>query len=178
MFSSSRLTKTTNETQKDPILSTVHQLTLNRWPNMRRHVPRIAHNYWDFRDELSIKGDLLMKGEGIIIPTTCRDSILADLHKSHKWANGSLSLVRTCLYWPGMEVDMVDYIKWCVTCIDNAKMPVEMLHPQEVPIWTMGKTWYGFLPRWLREQIFNHCRLFLKIPDSSFLLHRHTTTRC
>ena len=37
------------------------------------------------------------------------------------------------MYWPGMEADMIDYIKWCVTCIDNAKMPVETLHPHEVP---------------------------------------------
>ena len=83
-FSSSQLTKTANETQKDPILSTVHQLTLNGWPRLWRHVPRIACNYWDFQDELSIKGDLVMKGERIIIPTMCRDSILADLHKSHE----------------------------------------------------------------------------------------------
>ena len=132
-FSSSQLTKTANETQKDPILSTVHWLTLNRWPSVWRHVPRIARNYWDFRDELSMEGDLLMKGERIVIPTTCRDSILADLHKSHEGANWSLSLARTCVYWPGMEADMMDYIKWCVTCIDNAKMPVETLHPHEVP---------------------------------------------
>ena len=101
-FSSSWLTKTANETQTDPILSTVHRLTLNGWPSVWRHVPRIACNYWDFRDELSIEGDLLMKGEGIVIPTTCRDSILADLHKSHEGANRSLSLARTCMYWPGI----------------------------------------------------------------------------
>ena len=74
-----------------------------------------------------------MKGERIVIPTNCRDSILADLHKSHEGTNRSLSLARTCVYWPGMEADMMDYIKWCVTCIDNAKMPVEILHPHEVP---------------------------------------------
>ena len=27
----------------------------------------------------------------------------------------------------------MDYIKWCVTCIDNMKIPVETLHPHEVP---------------------------------------------
>ena len=80
-FSSSRLTKTAQEMQKDPILLTVHRLTLNGWPRVQRHIPRIACNYWDFRDELSIEGDLLMKGERIVIPTNCRDSILADLHK-------------------------------------------------------------------------------------------------
>ena len=132
-FSSSRLTKTATETQSDPILSTVHRLTLNGWPRVRRHIPRIARNYWDFRDELSIEGDLLMKGERIVIPTSCRDSILADLHRSHEGANRSLSLARTCVYWPGMEADVMDYIRRCVTCIDNAKIPVETLHPHEVP---------------------------------------------
>ena len=132
-FLSSRVTKTAQEMQKDPILLTVHWLTLNGWPNVWRHVPRTAHNYWDFRDKLSIEGDLLMKGERIVIPTSCRDSILADLHKSHEGTNRSLFLARTCMYWPGMEADMMDYIKWCVTCIDNAKMPVETLHPHEVP---------------------------------------------
>ena len=32
-----------------------------------------------------------------------------------------------------MEADMIDYIKRCVTCINNSKMPVETLHPHEVP---------------------------------------------
>ena len=132
-FSSSQLTKTTTETQKDLILSTVHRLTLNIWPRVQRHILRVARNYWDFRDELSIEGDLLMKGERIVIPTSCRDSILADLHKSHEGANRTLSLAKTCMYWPGMEADVMDYIKQCVTCIDNTKMPVETLHPHEVP---------------------------------------------
>ena len=121
------------ETQKDPILLTVHRLTLNGWPWVWRHVPRIARNYWDFWDELSIEGDLLMKGERIVIPTSCRDSILADLHRSHKGANWSLSLARTCIYWPGMEADVMDYIRWCMKCIDNVKIPVETLWPHEVP---------------------------------------------
>ena len=132
-FSSSRLTKTTMETQKDQILSTVHRLTMNGWPRVWRHIPRVACNNWDFRDELSIEGDLLMNGERIIIPTSCRDSILANLHKSHEGTNQSLSLPKMCVYWLGIEVDVMDYIKWFVTCIDNAKMPVETLHPYEVP---------------------------------------------
>ena len=87
----------------------------------------------DFRDKLSIEGDLLMKGERIVIPTSCRDSILADLHRSHEGANRSLSLAKPCIYWPGMEANVMDYIRQCVTCIDNVKIPVETLHPHEVP---------------------------------------------
>ena len=49
-FSGSCLTKIAVEMQKDPILSTVRRLTLNGWPVRCTHVPRIARNYWDFRD--------------------------------------------------------------------------------------------------------------------------------
>ena len=33
-----------------------------------------------------------MKGERIVIPTSCRDSILADLHKGHEGAQIDLYL--------------------------------------------------------------------------------------
>ena len=71
-FTRSRLTKIASKTQRDPILSTVRRLTLNGWPQKCTNVPRIARNYWDFRDELSIDNDLLMKGERVVILTLCR----------------------------------------------------------------------------------------------------------
>ena len=175
-FSSSRLTKTATETQKDPILSTVHWLTLNGWPRVRRHVPRIARNYWDFRDELSIEGDLLMKGERIIIPTSCRDSILADLHRSHEGANWSLSLAKTCIYWPGMEADVMDYIKRCVTCIDNAKIPVETLRSHEVPAGPWIKIGMDFFQDDSGQKFLTVADYFSKFPFTS-LSHRFTTKR-
>ena len=58
-----------------------------------------------------LKVTSFMKGERIVIPTSCRDSILADLHRSHEGINKSLTLARTCVYWPGMEADVTDYIK-------------------------------------------------------------------
>ena len=68
-FTRSCLIKIAAEMQRDPILSTVHRLTLNGWPQRNTNIPRIARNYWDFRDELSIDDDLLMKGERVVILT-------------------------------------------------------------------------------------------------------------
>ena len=65
----------------------------------------------------SIKDELLMKGEQVVIPPSCRDSIIDDLHKSHAGINKALSLARMCVYWHGMEADVTDYIKRCLTCI-------------------------------------------------------------
>ena len=44
-----------------------------------------------------------MKEECVVIPPSCRDSIMGDLHKSHAGINKAMSLARTCAYWPGME---------------------------------------------------------------------------
>ena len=66
------LTKIGAETQWHPILSMVHRLTLNGWPDRQGCVPRAARFYWSFWDELSIDGNLLAKGERVVIPPSCR----------------------------------------------------------------------------------------------------------
>ena len=58
---------------------------------------------------------------------------MADLHGSHAGINKAMDLARTCVYWPGMEADITDYIKRCLTCIKISNLPVEMLQPHEVP---------------------------------------------
>ena len=132
-FTRSHLIKIAAKTLRDPILSTVPRLTLNSWPQRCTKIPRIARNYWDFRDELSIDDDLLMKGERVVIPMSCSDSIMEDLHKSHEGINKAMSLARTCVYWPGIEANVTDYIKRCLTCIDRSNLHVETLHPHMVP---------------------------------------------
>ena len=58
---------------------------------------------------------------------------MVDLHGSHAGINKAMDLARTCVYWPGMEADITDYIKRCLTCIKCSNLPVKMLHPHEVP---------------------------------------------
>ena len=47
--------------------------------------------------------------------------------------NKAMDLARTCIYWPGMEADVTDYIKQCPTCIECSNLPVKTLKPHEVP---------------------------------------------
>ena len=69
----------------------------------------------------------------MVIPPSCRDNIMADLHGSHAGINKVMDLARTCVYWPGMEADMTNYIKRCLTCIECSNLPVKTLKPHEVP---------------------------------------------
>ena len=56
-------------------------------------------------------GNLLTKGESVVIPPSCRDNIMADLHGSHTSINKAMDLARSCIYWPGMEADVTNYIE-------------------------------------------------------------------
>ena len=65
----------------------------------------------------------------MVIPPSFRDSIMANLHGSHTGINKAMDLARTCVYWPSMEADVTDYIKWCLTCIECSNLLVETLQP-------------------------------------------------
>ena len=127
------LTKIGAETQQDPILLMVHRLTMDSWPDRQGCVPRAARFYWSFHDKLSINSNILTKGERVVIPLSCRDSIMADLHGSHTGINKAMDLARTCVYWPGMEADVTNYIKQCLMCIECSNLPVKTLQPHGVP---------------------------------------------
>ena len=84
-FTKPWIEKLKDSTQRDPILATVYQLTQQGWPHQRRHVPRLARRYWDFRDELSPDDGMLLKGtevnhtrgtsRGVFKPSTRRPSL-------------------------------------------------------------------------------------------------------
>ena len=158
------LTKISAETQWDPILLTVHRLTLNGWPDRQGHVARAARFYWSFCDELPIDGDILTKGEPVVIPLSFRDSIMADLHGSHAGINKAMDLVRMCVYWPSMEADVTDYIKQCLTCIECSNLPVETLQPHEVPPGSWVKIGVDFFQDHLRKKTPHNSRLLQQVP--------------
>ena len=82
-FNKAWIAKLKEATREDPITGTVYQLTQQGWPHQRRHTPRMARAYWDFRDELSTDDGLLLKGPRIVIPSCLREEYLERLHYGH-----------------------------------------------------------------------------------------------
>ena len=82
-FSKTWIAKRKDTTREDPILGTVYQLTQQGWPHQRRHTPRMARAYWDFRDQLSTDEGLLLMGPRIVIPSCLWEEYLQRLHQGH-----------------------------------------------------------------------------------------------
>ena len=132
-FNKAWIAKLKEATWEDPILSTVCQLTQQGWPHQRRHTPRMARHYWDFRDELSIDEGLLLKGQRIVIPACLREEYLQRLHHGHLSATKVQQNARQHLYWPGLDADIIDYTRRCQECIKWSLPPKEPLQAHDVP---------------------------------------------
>ena len=132
-FTKPWIEKLKDSMQRDPILATVYQLTQQGWPHQRRHVPRLARRYWDFRDELSTDDGMLLKGPRLIIPGELQEEYLSHLHEGHLSANKVQENAKQHMYWTGIDEDIEDYTKRCQECIKRSQVPKEPLQPHDIP---------------------------------------------
>ena len=132
-FSKTWIAKLKDTTREDPILGTVYQLTQQGWPHQRRHTPRMARAYWDFRDQLSTDEGLLLMGPRIVILSCLREEYLQRLHQGHLSATKVQQNARQHLYWQGLDADIADYTRRCQECICRSQPPKEPLQAHEVP---------------------------------------------
>ena len=112
---------------------TVYQLTQQGWLHQRRHVPRLARRYWDFRDELSTDDGMLLKGPRLIIPGELQEEYLSRLHEGHLSASKVQENAKQHMYWTGINVDIEDYTKRCQECIKRSQVAKEPLQPHDIP---------------------------------------------
>ena len=84
----------------------MYQLTQQGWLHQRRHVPRLAQRYWDFRDELSTDDGMLLKGLRLIIPGELQEEYLSHLHEGHLSANKVQENAKQHMYWTGIDADI------------------------------------------------------------------------
>ena len=132
-FTKPWIEKLKDSTQGDPILATVYQLTQQGWLHQRRHVPRLARRYWDFRDKLSTDDGMLLKGPRLIIPGELQEEYLSPLHEGHLSASKVQENAKQHMYWTGIDVDIEDYTKQCQECIKRSQVAKEPLQPHDIP---------------------------------------------
>ena len=72
----------TEQQQWDPICSELIAQCKRGWPR-QEELPQQLRPYWIHQSELHLNGDLLMKGQHIVIPETLQSEMLTRLHEKH-----------------------------------------------------------------------------------------------
>ena len=98
-------------------------------------------------NELSLVNGLIIKGEKIVIPKRLRKRILSAGHDGHQGVEKTKSVLRSKVWYPGMDQDVAEYIQNCRGCQsavnDTYKEPLIMSELPAGPWESVITDYYG-----------------------------------
>ncbi|XP_045448702.1 uncharacterized protein K02A2.6-like [Melitaea cinxia] len=109
------------ETRKDPILSRIMSYVRDGWPKdieIKEFKP-----YFNRRTELYYELGCLMWGHRLVVPKTCRNKILLELHDSHMGIVKTKAIARSYVWWPGIDEEIEACCRECAVCADVGDAP-------------------------------------------------------
>ena len=160
-------------TRRDPVLSTVTSHVLQGWPSKPRNDAQKP--YYNRREELSMENDCLLWGNRVMILPQGRELVLEELHAGHLGIECMKRLVRSYLWWPGLDSDIEQKVKTYIPCQNNRKMPsIAPMYPWEWPCapWSRIHIDYVFRPIF-RENVFADCGQSFQMGGSSCYYQCH-----
>ena len=120
------------ETQKDPILSKVYQ---NIFANIQfdsRNTDLIP--YANICNELNINQGCVLRNARVIIPKSLQQQLLTEIHVDHPGMVRTKELLRSYVWWPGLDADIEQNVRSCTGCQQQRNNPPPVrLHPWEHP---------------------------------------------
>ena len=120
------------ELAKDQIMLQVRTMILNGWPEKRNAEPDSFKPYFDLRDQLTVQGTFVFKGQRLVAPLSLRRELIDVFHVTHIGIEGCLRQARDSLYWPRMNEELKDKIFKCDVCLANcASQPKEPIQQHD-----------------------------------------------
>ena len=129
-----------NEMTKDPMMQALKHQIIKGWPHSRSECSKNLQDFWNYRDELSVLDGLVLKGTCIVIPESCRDEILDQLHEGHFGIDRTKLCARDSVYWPHINKDIECLVKTSDLCQEHScRNNKDLIVSREIPIqaWSM-----------------------------------------
>ncbi|XP_003739296.1 uncharacterized protein K02A2.6-like [Galendromus occidentalis] len=77
---------------------------------------------------------VILRGHRVVVPKTCRQKILKELHEGHYGSEKMKSLARRYVWWHGIDRDIANITLSCTACLTHARNPPrEVIHNWEPP---------------------------------------------
>ena len=116
-----RLLRIKEATSNDKAMKSLRDVIMSGWPEEKCLLPSEILVYFHFRDELTVQDGLIFRGDRVVIPASLRQEIKEAIHSSHVGIEGCLRRARECVYWPGMNADVKEFISSCEICASEGK---------------------------------------------------------
>ncbi|XP_037876915.1 uncharacterized protein K02A2.6-like [Bombyx mori] len=109
------------QTSSDPILSRVLSYIRDGWP-LDIEINELKP-YYNRKNELYIELGCIMWGHRVVIPSSCRNKIITELHDPHMGIVKTKSLARSYVWWPGIDEALETECRACTVCAAVADAP-------------------------------------------------------
>lgn len=96
----------------------IEALQKSRWSSDSDLAP-----YHKIRNQLSTNGKVLLKGTKIVLPHGLREEAFAIAHEGHQGVVKTKALMRTKVWFPGIDDLIASKISSCVACQATSKLP-------------------------------------------------------
>ena len=124
-------------------MSQLKKTILEGWPERRSQCHDEINEFWNYRDELSVNENIIMKGEKLVVPITLREEMINQVHAGHMGMEKCKRRARDILFWPNMNKHIENKVSNCPTCQEyqmaNPREPMLPLQKPQLP-WQMVAT--------------------------------------
>ena len=136
------LTEIAAESSKDrTLMRAVNLLQSGRWHEIANSDDpdidtRELQEYKNLKDELTLHTDgVLLRGSLVVIPASLRDRVVALAHEGHQGMSRTKSLLRSKVWFPGINTAVESTIQRCVICqaVQATPTPLEPLRMSPMP---------------------------------------------
>ena len=124
----------------DEELSTVRGYVTGKWPSRQRDVDPRAAGYYHVRDELSLHGSLLFRGDRLVVPAALRERVFSNGHEGHQGVVRTKQRIRARFWWPRLDRDVRERLGGCPVCSRHDEH-VRRENPPLQPIPLPGGPW-------------------------------------
>ena len=116
------LDRLTSHCLSDPIYCSLLQLVKTGFPKSLKDLDPLLRPFKDkaYEGHLSLFGDIVLMDKQLVIPKALRALVMQTLHSAHQGCTGMTARARTCVYWPGMHKDILNYRANCHSCSEHA----------------------------------------------------------
>ena len=104
-------------TQEDDELTLLKHTISHGCPSTIIEVPSEIQPYWTFREELTVKDGIVLKGTWILIPhKKCQDTLQL-IYKGHLGLGKCKLRAKDTVYWPGLNDQLEQLVLNCELCL-------------------------------------------------------------
>ncbi|XP_043198714.1 uncharacterized protein K02A2.6-like [Amphibalanus amphitrite] len=99
----------------DETLRAVRGFVAGQWPRRKEIDPAVA-GFYQVREELSQHGQLLFRGERLVVPETLRERVLRNAHEGHQGVVRTKQRLRAQFWWPRLDREVREQLRGCQVC--------------------------------------------------------------